>query len=598
VANVGLYPFRSDWRKSNRCFYVDVNYNQLLGRADLNQEIIQKLKPRMTDNQTNQTMTPQQAGKDAHRNPGNIPFGKLRLMKFYCPSVFIESDDDVLQCSGLFVIAVINAEAQKGEKLEGGNKLHILKIEKDVPMDRHGLLLGTPVVNQPKEFFNQGIFYPWLSHQLSANGFYSAATRLAFFLTQGPFNSESAGFSGVNSQDEDLSNGFKPYQVLKNKKFSSVFSPELAQFIEIAFKMVAQMEKDVTTGVGLDATSMAATNTGRNTKDEVLKSADSGNLTIVEYAVRFNDQVYVPSLFTRIRATQDILTQQVLVKVHEIKEFLAMEEGAELMMPPDEMILEEVLNQNQLFRRLVNTSGLRQKYREFYKRRQKQILENQTIVYELELMEQAVIEKLQYAQSPIDVRQMPPIPQQQVRNEETGEIEMLEMDAVAKKTFVDNWIAQQREARKEAQKEAKMDILDIQKKQLALEDVDDIPELSNVLLFNILVEPIEESDIKISGVLSAILKSLTDREIGQLIQLITVMPEEEVKKLSFSEILNLATKGKAITREQVLKSEEQQAREEDKAKKAADHERAVAMEMAKTPGAQPPQFGAGNRSGA
>lgn len=591
--NVGIYPLQSDWRKSNRCFYVDVNFNQLLGRPDLDQTLLEEIRPKMVDQSTNR----QSSVRGAHHNAGSLAFGKVRLVKFHCPSVYFEDKGKAYHAEGLYCVALINPDFIDGVPAEGSRALYILKIATDIPQDRSGLQLGTPIVNEPNEFFNSGIMYPWLAHQLSANGFYSAATRLASYLTKGPFNEERTGFNRIDTNDEDMSNGFHSFQVLKGKKFTPVFSPDFIRFIEVAFSTIQKLEDDTFSGIGIGRGAQGMTNDGRNTKDEVLKAAGSGDMTTLSYAVRFNNQVYVPSLFTRWGNTQKILAQQVQVKLNEVKELLQSQAGnipeAQAIMPDDSAILEQVLDSNKLFNRLVNTGGYRQKYREFYKKRQKQILENEAIALELQIAERDVTQKYQFSKSPIDVRQYPPAPAMPVPvlNKETGatEMQMHTLTAQEEQMRREAWVASEQQKRMQAASDADAQMLDIKKKQLMITPVDEIPELSNVLLYQIITSSIEESDIIIPGVVSAILKGLRDEEIGHLVNLFGTIPEEEVRKIDFGKFLTVALKGNTISKDAIMKDEETILREEEAAKQQAEYQRQVDMELMKRPGAQPPK---------
>lgn len=593
IDNVGLYPLRADWRKTNRCFYIDVNYNQLLERADLDQEVIKKIKPNVNyDDRANTDRT-------AHNTPHSTPFGQVRLIKFYCPSVYLEHNDEVYYSEGLYVVALINPEFKPSEKGQSDiRKLYFLKIRSDVPMDRHGLLLGSPVVNMPKQFFNEGIFYPWLDHQATVNEFYANGTRLSSYLAKGPFNAEKTGYGGINSEEEDLTKGFSAFQVLKDRKYTPVFSAEHIQFIDVSYRTIAKLESDVREGIGVSEELTAAVNKGKNLKDEVLRAGDSGYLKILEYAVRFNEQIYVPSLFTITRSTQEILKEQVDIKLQEIKELVG-SEGQEIaqFLPPDEMIVEQILEENKLFKRLLNQSGLKQKYREFYKKRQKQILENQQIMLELQLMEKEIMQTYMFSQSPVNMKQMPPFETREVEDPETGKVIMEEMTAEDKNQAKQEWIQSEKERRANAAVEVDRKMLEVSKKQLSLTPLEEIPPLSNMLLFNILVSPIEESDIQIGGILSALLKTLTGEEVREIVRLIQVMPESETKKIDFGDLFTLATKGKRITKDLIMKSEEELTRQEEADKQQAEFDRQVSIEMARNPGSQPPQVGEGNRSG-
>lgn len=590
--NVGIYPLQSDWRKSNRCFYVDVNFNQLLERPDLDQGLLEQIRPKVTDQNTSR----QSSIRGAHHNAGSVPFGKVRLIKFHCPSVYFEKDGTSYIAEGLYAVALINPDFIDGTPPEGTQPLYVLKLAVNVPQDRSGLQLGTPVVNEPNEFFNSGIMYPWLAHQLSANGFYSAATRLASYLTKGPFNEEKTGFNRIDTNDEDMTNGFHSFQVLKGKKYTPVFSAEFINFIEVAFTTIQKLEDDTFSGIGIGRGAQGLTNDGRNTKDEVLKAAGSGDMTTLSYAVRFNNQIYVPSLFTRWKNNQAILAQQVAVKMDEVKQLLQAQAGsipeAQALIPDDNLILEQVLDSNKLFNRLVNTGGYRQKYREFYKKRQKQILENEAIALELKMAEQEVMSMYQFAKSPVRIEEYPPAPAMPVPvvNKTTGqtEMQMHTLTPAEEQQRREAWVQSEQQRRFQAGADADAKMLDIKKKQLMITPVDEIPELSNVLIYQIIMSPIEESDIVIPGVVSAILKGLRDEEIGHLVNLFSVIPEDEIRKFDFGKFMTVALKGNTVTKDSIMKDEETILREEEAAKQEAEYQRQVDMELLKRPGAQPP----------
>lgn len=588
IRNIGMYPLQADWRKSNRCYYVDVNYNQLLGRSDLNQEILEQIKPKETDDYY--------SGGDrdsAHENPGSIPFGKVRVVKFYCPSVYVEYERETYIAEGLKAIALINPMFKEGNT--ESKKLYLLKLETNIPIDRHGLLLGTPVVNQPNEFFNQGLFYPWLSHQKVANGFYSAVIRLASYLTQGPFNEEKSGYSVLDSKDEDLLNGFLPYQVLKGKKYTPVFSAEFVNFIQIGQNAIAQLEADILSGIGVDRPTLGVVNNGNNLKDEVLKAQGSGDLRVLEYAVRFNE-VYIASLFTKVRTYQSLLREQVIERLGEVKNLLIAEGTPVEITPPDDQIIEQILEENQLFKRLLNQSGLKQKYREFYKIRQKEILENEAIMLQLQIAEQEVVALKQFSMSPINWSQYPPAPVMPEVDPTTGATRMVTLTADQEKERRAAWEANEAKRRQEAGQEASMKLLDVKKKELSLKPIEVIPPPSNLLLFNILIAPVEESNIQIPGVMEAILKTVRDEDLARLGQILNTMPEDEMAKIDFHKLFILATRGKSVTVDMIMKDQATITREEQARDQQAQLQQQVMMEMSKNPGAQPPQIGKGNRA--
>ena len=48
IGRFSIYPMTDNWRESNLILEYDVNYSDLLNRADLNQDLIEAIKPILT----------------------------------------------------------------------------------------------------------------------------------------------------------------------------------------------------------------------------------------------------------------------------------------------------------------------------------------------------------------------------------------------------------------------------------------------------------------------------------------------------------------------------------------------------------------------
>jgi hypothetical protein len=599
VETVGVYPQYADWRKTNRVFVSDRNYSELFARSDLNREIIESIKPQDIDNDTT-IKSLRKKSKALVNSSHTMPFGQVRLFNIFCPSVYLPSKEDgtPVIIKGLFVLGVINPlfreNLEKNEEFRD-KKVLILKSKFDVEREHHGLLLGTPITSNPNEFYNDGLFYPWLDHQVSANSFNAANTRLASYMSQGPVNVENTGRAvALESTTLEAEQGWKPYQRLDGKKVTPVFGAEFANVINVGNSTIQTLSNQIRAGIGVGANISASLNTGRNVKDEVASVFRTGDLTIADYALAFIDAIQVPSIYTRIKMQAEILLEQVstaLSQVRKMVELESLEQGTEGLILDDNSILESVLEQNPLFQRLVNYSGIRKEYKVFAKKRQREIIENEKIMLDILNQEEEVKQKILFINSPI--QPLPPLPPNQIRNE-LGEVidQPIPMELEAQRQ--QEYFQMEMQRRKQAETEVKYQIKDIELKTLMIKD-DLIPvqPISNVLLLQLLTEPIAESDIEINGAKEALLKTIKDEDLERfvgLLQILAPLNPELLKRYDPSKLMSFATRGNPdFIASQVEKDPENILREEEAERQRFKVGQELQMMMAQNPGSQTPE---------
>lgn len=598
VEAVGVYPQCADWRKINRVFVSDRNYSELFARSDLERSIVEAIKPQELDNFRNESNYNRQKNRSIIRSNDRTPFGQVRLFNIFCPSVYLAGDQDSepIVLKGLFVLGVINPIFRNGEQNNEEfreKKVLILKAKFDVEREHHGLLLGTPIVSNPNEFYNDGLFYPWLDHQVSANAFNAANTRLASYMSQGPVNVEKTGRQTVDSTTLDSEQGWRPYQRLNGEKVTPVFGAEFANVINVGNATIQTLSNQIRAGIGVGANISASLNTGRNVKDEVASVFRTGDLTIADYALAFIDSIQVPSIYTRIKMQAEILLEQVAMSLSQAKKMLevqSLEQNTQGITLDDNVVLESILENNPLFQRLVNYSGIRKEYKLFQKKRQREILENEKIMLDIQNQEAQTQQKIRFSASPIPP--LPPLPSNEIRDELGQTIKQaipIEVEAERQRQYFE----QERQRREQARIEAQYEIKDIELKTLMLkDDLVPVPPISNVLLLKLLTEPISESDIEINGAKEALLKAIKDEDLGRFIELLQVLAPLDpsiLRRYDAGKLLSFATRGNPdFIASQVEKDPENILREEEAERQRAKVGQELQMMMAQNPGAQTP----------
>jgi hypothetical protein len=597
VQSVGVFPTCADWRKTNRVFVSDRNYSELFGREDLDRNIIEKIKPQTAVNQTSTDFYKQKTSPNSG-SMADVPFGQVRLLSIFCPSVYLEgkAGGEPVVIKGLHVLAVENPmfKDNQGREQEGikDKKVLILKSQIDVERDYHGLLLGTPLVSAPNEFYNEGLFYPWLDHQISANAINASNVRLSSYMSQGPLNAEVTRGGNLDSIEDDLEGGWRANQVLRGVRLTPVFGAEFTNCINVGNATIQNITSQIRGGIGVGQNINASLNTGRNGKEEVASVFRTGDLAVADYAISFIEKIQVPSFYTRLKVQGEILTSQVLSTLQETKGLLLaedLEQNTNVQLD-DNVIIETILDNNPLFQRLINYSGIKKEYALFYKKRKRDIIENEKIAIDILYAKQEVEQKMMFSQSPI--APLPPMPANIMRNELGQEIKQeVPREVEAQRQM--EYFQQEQAKRQQAAKEVQYQIKDIELKELTLQPLSDIPPVSNLLLLQLIVEPIEESDIQMNGAKEALLKAIKDEDLGRFVQLLQVMTQIDpsvLKKYDASKLISFATRGNPdFVASLIEKDPEKILREEE-----ADNQRAkigteMQMMMARNPGSQTPQ---------
>lgn len=572
IGCAGIYPIADDWRKSNLIFYYDVNFSEILDRTDFDQSIVEELEPETTGSSASVT-----AGSGSTRMKDHysniIPFGKLRLYDFFIPSLFIRSKDsgESLIAKNIYITAAIKPHEKEGSTLDN-ERLYILKVTQDVSPVEHGLLFAAFSTNLPGVFYQQGPLQPFLPHQYVVNQLFSQSSRTVGLMCDPPKTAEMTN-GGVLDPLETPIPDFEAGAIYENMKITPLIGAEFANALNIFLSYIQYAEKTVEEGTGISKNQTGTINQGRKTAAEIKEAYSGSQLNVVEAAGRFDEQVLRPSIVCRIVATQQILQEQVKKSVIEL-----LEQDPSMQ---EDQAYDQALALNPLFNRLMNYSGIEALYQNFYKKTQKERIEDMTIFQEVQQMAQQAQAMIQYADSPI----APPPPLPEI-DPSTG----LPMDPVKAQQFIRDYVQGQQQDRDQKRQEAKQIEIEMKIKELTFADTQEPPEPSKKLFYQMLIAPITDSDVVVTGAMTTTSKELARENLLMLLDALRNFPQGAAMKVDYEGILMLLARANDIPLRDMLKDETQLLREEEEQKKEAMRQQQLQMQMAQNPGAQIPKI--------
>lgn len=570
-----IYPISDDWRKSNLILYYDVNYNDLLSRTDLDQEVIQNIEPEAHGSDS-QTLASYGSTSMKEHKESNIPFGKVRLYDLFIPSMHYKKGEENYVAKNVFLTCAINPNIKADSELPNDN-VFILKARQNVSPVDHGLLFAAYTINLPGVFYQQGPLQPFLPHQYTANQFFSEASRQCNFVTGSPKSITSTN-GGIIDPVETPIPDFESDAVYENMKVDLLMNPgEIAQSLSVFLNYMNFFEKHVEEGVGISKAQVGSMHQGRKTATEIKESYSGSQLNVVAAAANYDRSLLRPSIVTRITRTQKILEDQVENAV----------QGESQMDNPagvdGDAIYEQVLSTNELFNRLLNYSGIEELYRNFYKKTMNDYLDDQHIFQEVQMMAQQIQAMIAFADSPIP----PPPPVPQTEDPEGNVIPT----AMEIQQLQQGFIQEQQMQREKARQDAKMLELDMRRKELMFKDTKEPPAPSKKLFYQMFIAPIQDSDVVVTGSMTTVSKELARENLVMMLSNMQAFPESVLQTVDFDGILQLLARANDIPLRSLMKSESQILREQEKAEQQAIMEQQLQMQAAQVPGAQPPQFG-------
>lgn len=569
IGRSGLYPVTNDWRRSNLAFYYDVNYSELSERQDFDQEVVSQIEPQMASVDVDSINSMRRSSSDKAIDT-IVPFGKVRLFDFFLPSVYLKDGEEAYTASNVYVTAVLNP---MGDELE--NKLYILKASQNINPVEHGLLFAAYATAMPGVFYQQGPLQPFLPHQYMANQTFSEMSRLTAMTTGSPLAVTAAPGSLFDPLETPLPS-FEPNAVYENVDIKRLIDPaSTASVLNVFLAYMQFFDKTIEEGVGISKAQTGMLNQGRKSATEIKEAYSGAQLNVVEAAARYDEQVPRPSIVCRIAATQLIQQEQVKqAVVSELEANPALDENA---------AYEEVLKVNPLFQRLLNYCGIEYQYRNFYKKKISEWLDDQAIIQQIEQMGQQIMQMYQFIDAPL----MPPPPIPQVEDPTTGRA----VPTAEEISQISQQFLQEQQAKKEeVRQQAKSLELELEKKKLTFKDVVKPPEPSRKLFYEMLCAPISDSDVVVTGAMTTTSKELARENLLMLLQALPQFPQETLAQIDYDSVLMLLARANDVPLRDLLKDQAEIMRGEEAAAQQAQFNQQLQMQMAQVPGAQIPKL--------
>lgn len=582
---VAIYPQRSNPKRSNRLRYFDTEYDLIVGRDDFDEELISVIKPRlnMRDQNANNDTRSMLSQEVSPGTDSDVAFNKVRVYKLVCPSITLELDGELYVASDVVVYGLVAPEFID-ENFEN-RPFYILGIEQNVSELESGLYLGSVVPSNGDEFYNEGLFYPYLEHQKSANAFLSAAVRTATYFAQSPIVKEQNVLGGINEEEEEGQVGIYPFKEMRGKCYP-YFDASVMNAVPPSMEMVRSIEAEVMRGIGVTETMQGVANAGRQTAVEMLRVSAGGDIKPMRITARFIRSILIPSRFVRLTERVRMLKEQVMGDIAKAQEAISDVETAEQL--PEDQLLEIVLENNDLFKQTLDFSGLDVEYERFYRKRQKEIIENERILQRQQALAQEVLSLTHLANSPIPPFNPTMVPPATVQNEQGVPVGTVPPTPEQIAQFKMMYEQQETQRRQEAAKRAGELELQVKEMVLSVQPVVEIPPPSNAMYFKMLVEDLKQGDLRFAGAFAVFNKMAENGTLDRLLNFIAILPPEDAKKIDFEKFFTLVTRGENIRPSEIMKDTDKLEREEQLQRAEAEAQRQKIDVLLKNPGSQDP----------
>lgn len=579
IGCAAVFPITDDWKKSNLIYYYDVNYGELLKRTDLDQEILSQLKPEINTDH-NEIEASSQARSSDNRDT-DVLYGKIRLHNFFLPSVYLEVDGEPVTSTGVFVVAAIRPHKSNNNDLENG-EVYILKITEGVSEVEHGLLFASFATKMPGTFYQQGPLQPFLPHQYTANQFMSEISRTTGMVMDPPKDVNSKGYGVLDPMETEVPAFVSGASYIGLDVKPLINPTDASNCLNVFLNYMNFLEKQLEEGTGISKGAMGSMHQGRKTATEIKESYSGAQLNLVEGAANFDEQVLRQSIICRVRATQLILEEQVKKSVIELLE-------SEPDLQSEEQAYEMALQVNELYQRLLNYSGIESLYEQFYKKTMADRVEDFRILQEVQQMAAQVQQLIQMADAPM--MPPPPIPQKEIPDPDVPGKTMIAPTAAEIAQLQQQFMMQQQAQKDQARMQAKQIESEMKIKQLMYKDVKEPPQPSNKLFYEMLIAPISDSDIVVTGSMTTISKELARENLLMFLQALNGFTPQTRNKIDEDGILMLLARANDIPMRDLLKDQSDLLREEEAEKQEQMRLNQLQMQAAQgKPGSQPPQF--------
>lgn len=579
IGCAAMFPITDDWKKSNLVYYYDVNYAELLKRTDLDQEILKEFRPE-ENTDSNQVESSSQARSSENKDT-DIGYGKVRLHNFFLPSVYLEVDGEPVTSAGVFVVAAIRPRKKNNSELEN-DEVYVLKVTENVSEVEHGLLFASFGTRMPGTFYQQGPIQPFLPHQYTANQFISEVSRTVGMVMDPPKDINSRGYGVLDPMETDVPAFVSGASYVGLDVKPLVNPTDASNSLNVFLNYLNFLEKQLEEGTGISKGAMGSMHQGRKTATEIKESYSGSQLNLVEGAVNYDEQVVRQSIICRVRASQLILEEQVRQGVIELLE-------GEPDIQSEEQAYEQVLQVNQLFQRLLNYSGVESLYEQFYKKTMAERVEDFRILQEVQQMATQIQQLIQMADAPL--MPPPPIPQKEIPDPDVPGKTMIAPTAVEISQLQQQFMQQQQMQKDQARMQAKQLESEMKIKQLMYKDVKEPPEPSNKLFYEMLIAPISDSDIVVTGSMTTVSKELARENLLMFLQALNGFNPQTRNKIDEDGILMLLARANDIPMRDLLKDQSDLLREDEQQKQEQMRMMALQDQAAQgKPGSQPPQF--------
>lgn len=537
MRDFGVYPITDNWKKSNRIYRYPVNYVDLLIRKDLDQEAVSQIRPWLQFNSSDGTiLTPTE--RSSQYQEERSPYGTVMMYEAHIPSLFLPNDQDPSQDiveREARILFCINPRLKPNADLRSNpsanRNIIILKSNKNLSAMDISSFFATFDEVLPYQLHGKGPIIPFLIFQRLQNALISGMSRDVARETDPPVTLESGEKDIDDTPFEALEHG----AVYEGIKVTPITLPGLDQRLQSFLLWDKYITELVEEGSGMNKIQTGGRPATKRSKFEVQEQIDAGGMRIAAPADLINDGILQPFMVNRVVMTQSQLEFEV-------------EEGVQNLLGIDQTIeplqaYEIVLQENDLFKRLLDFTALEPKYKDFYKRFKAKKDENerykseyQMLLAQMQSIQAQLASPVQPFIEPLNQEQFDPASIDQARQQHY----QLQQE--------------QRNSMKNA-----LSQMTIQAKStlLLIEDLKEIPESSLYFLYLLLIEPIKESDIIIYGAKTTLNKAMKRRGTLELLETLMKLPPEIVIEYDLKSIVNQYSTTIDLPFELVKKSEEE-----------------------------------------
>ena len=530
----GIYPISDDWQKSNNVIRYSMNYTDLLAREDLDQELIDYIRPEtgLSAEDYNEFATPTE--RSSYYEDERAPFGKVMLHDIWIPSLYIEGDgqNPEFVAGGAFLTIAYNPQIKPNRNLTDilpeGQQVMVLKALYDVKPEDLTILFAAFDEVLPGQLKGRGPLAPFLVFQELQNTLIQGMAREVARETDPPLQVESGE---IDIEEADLPD-YKHGALYKGVNITAMHVQGYENRLQSYQIWDKHINNLVEEGSGMAKIQLGARPQSKRTKFEIQEQLDAGSLRINDAADLFDEGFLKPFLVAREKQ-----------RIYQLR--LQIENSVTYLMRSDptltiDMAYEIALRANKLFNRLLNSTAIAPKYKEFYRNYQKRLDENNSLIEEF----QTDLIKLSQAQEQL----AKPIP-------EFVPPQGGQFDPASVKNAEEEYYSFKQQEKQQLEQVVDVLTQKVKTTQHLIEDIGPIPAPSNKLYYEMLAHDIDESDIIISGTKSSLNKTLAKNAIREMFELAKGLDPESIKELDFKKIFKEYANTVGLSYENMRKSE-------------------------------------------